>query len=178
MVQADPESPWQRRILHKDSLCLTRPIHAFGPLVVGVGITVLVRLFMEQHYSDRLWVLEQLRRGFVEGPALMALFWILPVLLGALISCTRTFSVQIAPGGLAVHRTLGTTRFYQPSEVVTWGFEHGPGMHSNLPPTEGRTSVRFLLGTADGYYFSMPVKGQIASSLCGLLSGNGYGKGV
>ena len=104
----------------------------------------------------------------------MALVWVLPVLVGALASCTRTLAVQISSSGLEVRRLLAPIRYYQRSEVVSWGFEHGPGSHSNLPPGDARARVRFIMSTADGYTFTKPMRGREARSAHALLTRSGY----
>ena len=157
---------------------LARPIHAAGPLAIGLGLAVLLRLLVEQPFPDRIWALGELRRAIIEGPVMMGLVWALPVLLGALLTCTRTLSVRIARSGLEVRRLLGPMRFYQPSEVVSWGFEHGPGTFSNLPPSDVRVPVRFVLNTADGYSFSKLISGRMAQRLFELLGRTGYGRGI
>lgn len=174
MTQLTSDSPWHRQTLRTDTLRLARPLHAWGPLVLGLGFAVLARLFVEQPYTDNVATLGELRQTIHDGPVLLALVWVLPVLVGALASCTRTFAVKINTTGLEVRRLLGPTRSYQRSEVVSWGFEHGPGSHSNLPPSDAGARVRFVMSTADGYTFSKPMSGREAQGAHALLTRSGY----
>ena len=174
MTQLAADAPLQRQPLHIDSLRLTRPLHAYGPLMLGLGFAVLTRLFIEQPYADTVQSLGRLRQMLQDGPVLLALVWVLPVFVGALVSCTRTLAVRITPTGLEVRRPLSPTRFYQRSEVVSWGFEHAPGMQSNLPPTDARARVQFIVSTADGYTFSKPMSGREAHNVGALLTRTGY----
>lgn len=151
-----------RGILRPHFMRLTTPIRAFGPLLLGVGAAVLARVLVD------LEPLSELRANLV-GPAKLALIWILPVLAGALVSATRTLWIEVGAGGVRVRRLLGSTRLYTPGELVSWGFEHGPGTYSTLPPAQATPAVRFVLQTADGWGFEKTISAQTALRLSTLL---------
>lgn len=149
---------------------LATPISAFGPLLIGVGAAVLARTLLD------LEALGELRTAVVGGPARMALIWVLPVVAGALVSCMRTLFIEITPASVRVTRLMGGLRNYDRSEVVAWGFEHGAGAHSTVPPIDPRQAVRFVLATSDGYSFQKMVDGKTAQLISSALLRQGYGR--
>lgn len=146
-----------------ERLRLRTTFSAVMPIVLGVGLTVAARLLWD---TPALEVI----RGFESATVTAPLAWVLPPALGALISCTRTLWIEIAPEGLNIRRMLGGMRTYDIGEIVGWGFEHGRDAYSSLPPADAKTRVRFLIRTSDGLTFSARVSGKTADLLSRMLA--------
>ncbi len=156
------KKPDERQIVSQETLRLTTPLAAFGPLLLGIGIAVLGRLLID------LEIFSDLRQRLL-GRAELALLWVAPVLIGALLSSAGTLWLELNPSGVRVRRMLGKTRSYETGEVVSWGFEYSRDAISSLPPTDARQWVRFRLQTADGFGFRKSIDGKKAQHLSKLL---------
>lgn len=146
------------------TLRLRTPLAAMGPMVVGIGVTVLARLLWDSPVFEAV-------RAYQSTSVAAPLVWVLPPAIGALVSCTRTLWLQIDPGGISARRMLGATRSYETSEVIGWGFEYGRDSYSSLPPANARKRVRFTIRMADGFAFSARVNGRLAQRLAKMLTG-------